>query len=356
MNTKLLTRLAVSAMVLGLFGGVGHASAQDLDKASFSYVGSWGNLNLYNQFEKPFWEVKLEELSDGKLSAKARSFDQMGVAGADVYQFLARGVFDIGTTVVEYAGKDTSAIDVIDLPLLALSVEDAKKAAAGLRPYVSDIFKERYQGAKVLAIVPYSPTALFCKKPVSGLNDLKGRKIRAGGAADNEVIQAIGATPINISFSEVVGALQHGVIDCAITGPIDAYSASWHEVADYLYLAPLGGWDFTVTAVNGKKWGALSAETQKWLEQTVATHYEEPVWTDMDYQIEQGVNCLSGQGKCDYGKPASMQVVHFADADAELARSIIEEKVLPKWAGYADQKWVTKWNETVGKEFDLEAK
>jgi len=356
MTMKLLTRLAIGSTVLGLAAGMNQAIGQDLDEANFSYVGSWGNLNLYNQFEKPFWEEKLQELSDGRLTAKARSFDQMGVNGPDVYQFLARGVFDIGTTVVEYAGKDTSAIDVIDMPLLALSVEDAQKALVGLKPYISDIFKERYQGAEVLAIVPYSPTALFCKKSVSGLDDLKGRKIRAGGAADNDVLQAIGATPINISFSEVVGALQHGVIDCAITGPIDAYSASWHEVADYLYLAPLGGWDFTVTAMNGKKWDSLDATTQEWLKEAVTTYYEDPAWDDMDYQIEQGINCLSGEGECDYGEPASMQVVHFDDADAETARTLIEEKILPRWASNTNEKWVAKWNETVGKEFGLEAK
>ena len=62
-------------------------------------VGSWSNLPLYQDFETPFWTERLPEMTDGALTAQLTSFDQMGIAGADVYRMLGDGVFEVRYSV-----------------------------------------------------------------------------------------------------------------------------------------------------------------------------------------------------------------------------------------------------------------
>ncbi|MDB4837176.1 C4-dicarboxylate ABC transporter substrate-binding protein, partial [Marinomonas sp.] len=116
----------------------------------------------------------------------------------------------------------------------------AEKMVAAARPMVEEIYETTFN-AKVLAIVPYPPQVVFCKAPISSLSDLSGLKVRTSGRMTAKFLDALGAQSVNISFGEVPGALQRGVIDCAVTGAGSGYSAGWWEVTESLMTLPLGG-------------------------------------------------------------------------------------------------------------------
>src|SRR5699024_10569833 len=185
--------------------------------------------------------------------------------------------------------------------------------------------------------------------------DLAGKKIRAAGGSETDFIKSIGAASITMEFSEVSGALQRGVIDCAISGSLSGYSSGWYEVADYLYALPVGGWDYVVTAMNGQKWESLDSILQEWLQDQVSEQFEEQVWSAAVKQAEEGVNCLTGQGECSFGEPGNMQLVEATQEDIDLAHEKLEDDVLPAWSRDVDEKWVQRWNETIGELVGIEA-
>ncbi|NWO04581.1 MAG: TRAP transporter substrate-binding protein [Alteromonadaceae bacterium] len=349
-KTYLATAVAASMLITAI-----PASAQELDDTSFSYVGSWSSLSLYKNFEKPFWQEHLPEASDGQISTTVTTFDQMGLGGGEVYRLMARNVIEVGSTVADYAVSDAPELEGLDMPMIAPDVETARNVAEAYRPVLADAFVERYNGAKLLAVVPYPSQVVFCNTDIGGLEDLKGKKVRASGRTTAEFLQAIGAEGITLNYSEVPGALQRGVVDCAVTGSLSGYSSGWHEVATHLYPLPMGGWDQVLTAMNGKKWDSLSGETQEWLQNEIKTNYEEPVWESAVEETREGIACLTGEGECKRGKAGDMVLVEATDKDFEQVSRHLEETLLPNWADRVDQKWVNRWNETIGEVTGLTA-
>lgn len=310
-------------------------------------VGSWSNLPLYQDFETPFWTEKLPELTEGEFTAQLTSFDQMGVAGADVYRMLGDGVFDVGATVADYTVGDAPELEGLDVPLLATTAEEARTMVDAARPMVEDIMRDRF-GAQVLGIAPYPPQVVFCKGEISSLADLQGKKVRGSGRMTTKFLEALGAEGVNIAFSEVPGSLERSVIDCAVTGAGSGYSAGWWEVSDHLMTLPLGGWDPVVIAMNADRFDGLSAEQQEMLSKAVVEGLEAPAWDAAQGGLTNDIACLTGSGDCASGEPASMTLVEPSEEDVEAARKILAEEVLPDWAGRAGDEWAVRWNDTVG--------
>lgn len=325
------------------------ASAEEL-----SVVGSWSSLPLYKEFEKPFWTETLPKDSDGKITVKMTTFDQMGIKGGDVYRMLGDGVFDIGMTVADYTVGDAPELEGLDVPLVAMTADEAKAMVDAARPMVADIMKDRFN-SKMLAIAPYPPQVIFCKGEVKTLADLKGKKIRGSGRMTTKFLEALGAVGVNVSFSEVPGALERGVIDCAVTGAGSGYSAGWWEVSKYLMTLPLGGWDSVVTAMNMDKWNSLSPEMQTLIQTDVTEKFEKPAWASNATSFAMDVICLTGKGgECAKGKPADMVLVEPTAEDTATAKTILTETVLPEWGERAGMDWVKRWNASVGKAVGVE--
>lgn len=351
---KLSSRVMAAALVAGLGLGVAQAQDAQLPSAEFTYVGSWSGLTLFRNFEKPFWGEHIEQASDGQVTVDVTSFDQMGLDGSGVFRLLGQGVFSIGSTVADYTVSDAPALEGLDMPMIATDVKSAHKVVEAFTPVLADIMRDKFD-AQLLAVVPYPPQVMFCNVPVSGIEDLQGKKIRASGRTTAEFVESLGASGITMSFSEVPGALQRGVIDCAISGSLSGYSAGWYEVAHYLYALPFGGWDYVVTAMNGETWDGLEPELQQWLQTQIAENYMQPAWTAAVKQTAEGVACLTGQGECEFGKPGNMELVEVTAADIQIARDKLETVLLPAWTQRTDDKWVQRWNDTIGKLVGLQA-
>ncbi|WP_206075695.1 TRAP transporter substrate-binding protein DctP [Marinobacter sp. NP-4(2019)] len=210
----------VTASLMGLAFAGSQAMAQDLDKTSINYVGSWSSLSLYQNFERPFWQEDVPEASDGQITTEVTTFDQMGLGGGEVFRLMSRDVVEVTSTVADYAVEDAPELEGLDMPMIAPDVETARNIAEAYRPVLADAFRQRYDGAQLLAVVPYPSQMVFCNADISGLSDLKGMKVRASGRTTAEFLQALGAEGITLNFSEVPGALQRGVIDCAVTGSL----------------------------------------------------------------------------------------------------------------------------------------
>jgi len=336
-----MKRLSISLMAATML--VTPALAEDL-----SVVGSWSSLPLHKEYETPFWTKTLPEASGGKLNVNLTTHNQMNLGVGDVFRLLGEGVFDVGMTVGDYAVADAPELEGLDVPLLALNAKDARAMVDAAKPMVSDIFRDRFN-SHVIAIAPYPPQVVFCNAEIKGLDDLAGKKIRASGRMTAKFLEALGAEGVNVSFSEVPGALQKGVVDCAVTGAGSGYSAGWWEVSTHLLPIPLGGWDPVVTAVNMDKWNTLDKDTQALIEKEVASKFEDPAWTNAQDALTNDIACLTGNGKCPSGEARSMKLVEVSEADFKKAREILISKVLPDWGARAGKDWVARWNDSVGK-------
>ncbi|RLJ59944.1 TRAP-type C4-dicarboxylate transport system substrate-binding protein [Litoreibacter meonggei] len=314
---------------------------------TLSVVGSWSGLPLHKEYEAPFWSETLPAASGGKIEVELTTHNQMNLGLGDIYPLLGQGVYDVAMTVGDYAVSDAPELEGLDVPMIATDAATARKAVEAARPMVDEIFAERFN-SKVLAIAPYPPQVVFCNAEIASLDDLAGKKVRASGRMTAKFLEALGAEGVNVSFSEVPGALQKGVVDCAVTGAGSGYSAGWWEVSTHLLPIPLGGWDPVVTAMNMDKWNGLDADTQALIQSELATKFEAPAWDTAQGALANDIGCLTGQGDCTSGDKRSMTLVEASDADIAKATEILTSEVLPDWAERAGGDWKDRWNASVG--------
>ncbi len=338
--------ILISSLILFLTGGT--VLAKEL-----RVVGSWSSLTMFKNFEKPFWIEKLPAAMPG-IKADVTSLGQVKLKGPAVLRQMDMGVFDVVHTVADYVVSDSPALAGLDMPALAPEIDQARKVVDAYRPVVADALAKDFN-AKLLAIAPYPAQVIFCRDKITGLDDLKGKKIRASGWTTSEFVTALGATGITMSFSEVPQSLQRGVVDCAITGSLSGYSAGWGEVANFLYPLPVGGWDYVITAMSMKTWNSFSSQEQNQLQALITEQLEEPAWKVTARETLEGVDCLTG-GNCPHGAPNKLALVPISSKDLDRARSILVESVLPAWAAKVKPEVVKQWNATVGKQANIQIK
>lgn len=314
---------------------------------NLSVVGSWSSLPLHNQYEAPFWNTTLPQASGGNINVELTTHNAMSLGLGDIYPLLGQGVYDVAMTVADYAVSDAPELEGLDVPLLALTADEARAMVDAARPMVADIYRDRFN-SHVLAIAPYPPQVVFCNAEVATLADLEGLKIRASGRMTAKLLEALGAESVSVSFGEVPGALQTGTVDCAVTGAGSGYSAGWWEVSTHLMPIPLGGWDSVVTAINLDKWNSLGADTQALISREVVSGFEDPAWASAQDALGNDIACLTGNGDCPSGDARSMTLVDVSEDDFNHAREILTSVVLPEWAERAGGDWAQRWNDSVG--------
>lgn len=324
---------------------VGSAVAEPLPRTHLKVVGAWGNLSQYKNFEQPFWTRIIPEKSNGQITAEITPFNEMGLKGAEIFRLMRLGVIDFGSTVLGYVAGDDARNEAIDLAGLAPDVATARRISDAYRPIYDRFYRERF-GIQVLAIWPYPAQVIYCNGAISGLEDLRGKKVRTGNRTLAEFVEALGGTGVTMSFSEVVPALQNKVVDCAITGTLSGNAAKWYEVTTHLYALPVG-WSQVMHAVNAKTWERLDPAVREFLAREIKD-LEDRIWKAMDEETQQGIDCNVGRESCRMGSKGTMTLVSVSDRDRETLGRVLRQVVVPKWAGRCGAECVREWNATVG--------
>jgi TRAP-type C4-dicarboxylate transport system substrate-binding protein len=345
---KLKMKIA-AILCLGLAFSCAQAIAE-VDK--LRVVGTWSSLTLFKNFEKPFWtETVPQELG---IETTMTSLGQVKLKGPAVVRQMDMGVFDVVHTVADYIVSDSPDLAGLDLPGVTTDIATAKKTVEAYRPALEKYLARDFN-VKLLSVVPYPAQVLFSRVEIGGLDDLKGKKIRASGWTTSEFVTALGATGVTMSFSEVPQALQRGVVDCAITGSLSGYSAGWGEVSKYIYPLPVGGWDYTIGVISMNTWDKLTKEQQDKLQALIKDKLETPGWAVTEKETIEGVACLTGK-ECPHGDPQNLIEVPITDDARQKVQQVLVDSVLPALAEKVDPETISTWNDTIGKVVGIQSK
>lgn len=338
-----------AALLAALLGSA--AAAQDLPKTQFNYVGTWGNLSLYNKVEKPFFENTLPEASNGAVTVKVQPFTELGLKGDEILRLLRNGVLEMSATLLSYIGGEVPEAEAVDLAGVTRDIDEAHRVAKAYKPVLAKVFEERY-GVKLLAIIPYHAQIVYCRKPIESIDDFKGLKVRSSGRSQGDLIEALGGSPVGMAFGEVVPALEKGVIDCAITGALSGNLAKWDQTTTHLYPLPIS-WAVTFVAAGSGFWNKLDPAVQTFLTEQME-NFEETAWESGRSETADGISCNTG-GECVDGHVSDMTLVPIKEEDYAKLHDLLTDVVVPRWAERCGAECAAKWNETVGAELGLTA-
>ena len=115
---------------------------------------------------------------------------------------------------------------------------------------------------KVVGWRPLEEYGLLCNKPVRGVAELKGLRIRSYGFAYPRLISAIGATPVSMKTEDTYEALERKILDCTPIGISLARGWKYDEVAKYYIRYPFGASFGHLVSMNLATYNKLDGPTR----------------------------------------------------------------------------------------------
>ncbi len=174
---------------------------------------------------------KVEEKTGKELVLKVSTGGALGFKGPELLKVVRDGLVHVSDMLMSGVAGDEPIFGITTLPFLVKDFAEAKILNEVARPYYDKAAEKWNQ--KILYTVPWPAAGLFSKKPIKSIEDMKGLKTRTYDKNGALVIQALGATPHPLPFSEVYTALATGLIDSVLTSTPTAVDAKFWEVLKY---------------------------------------------------------------------------------------------------------------------------
>lgn len=316
-------------------------------------VGGLGKISQYTRHEQPFWTRDLARLSGGKLSAEIVPFDQAGLSGNEMLRLIQIGAVPFGTALLPLVATQDPELGAPDLAGLNPDMTVLRKHVEAFRPHLEQRLKERW-GIEMLAIYVYPAQVAFCNKPFANLADLAGRRIRSSNPSQSDLVEALGAVPVQTAFADIVPKLRSGDIECAITGTMSGNTIGLHEVTTHVHTMA-ANWGLAIFGANASAFDALPPDMQGLLRRQLKV-LELAIWADAKRETGEGLACNSGAAACVDGRKGRMVVVEENPADVRRWREIFVATVLPRWVQRCGPHCAVVWNNTLKPVTGIEAK
>src|SRR5216117_3630393 len=183
---RLLTGLAVGVAIAS------GAEAQDLPKTQLKIIGlnSPTPVSIYD--ELPFWRKTIPEASKGAVTADITPLDQMGIDDKTMLRLLKLGVMDFAGMDISKMAGDDPRFEACDLAGLTLDPDKARAACNAYRDVIDRQMQKNWN-AKLLAFGGNTPQVFWCRTPVTGLDDLEGKKVRVFNNTMRDFLSGLGA-------------------------------------------------------------------------------------------------------------------------------------------------------------------
>jgi TRAP-type C4-dicarboxylate transport system substrate-binding protein len=311
----------------GLLAGAGGAGAQQVNIQAVTQPNP--AIPQYTRVDIPMLRDGLTQRSNGRVRMTLSSWPERNLNGPEIIRLVRSGQVDIGAVPLNTVAGDVPLLDMPDLAGLNPTIQQARQIADALLPELNNQLQR--VGVRIIAHAPYPAQVLFCRERVNSLAELRGKRIRTGGGSINDFVTAVGGQAVGIGFPEVYGALERGVVDCAITGTGSGNGARWYEVTTHMYTLPVA-WSTFGYFVNLAWWNRLDAPTRDLLT-TVFADLQDAQWKLGDEASEDGIACNAGQrAGCSIGRLVENRPMTFTRAtpeDLQTLRGILANTVLP---------------------------
>ncbi len=348
MKKRILALLLALVMVLALAAcsGGGKTAGDDSEQppAEGNQPATSGSVTLVYAEVNPLdtivgqlaqdFKDKVEELSGGQVTI---DLQPNGVLGNEAQ--ILDGILGGGTSV-----------DISRISAFALSSYGCTKATLLSLPYTfvsrdhfwafanSDLAQEFLNEPQEVGLplrgLCYGEEGFrhfFFKTPVSGIDDLKGQKIRVSeDPVMTGLVKGLGASPTVVNFNELYSGLQTGVCDGA-EQPIANYkSNAFQEVAPNLLLDghTLGAVQLVIT---DNAWNKLSEEQQGWVMEAAAyasnknaensQAAEDEVLQEL---IDEGINVVDVPDKSAWAEACADVVTANLNGNDDLYQQILD--------------------------------
>jgi TRAP-type C4-dicarboxylate transport system substrate-binding protein len=170
---------------------------------------------------------------------------------------LHGGAFTAGGLAERYP-----ALNLYGVPLLFNSLEEVDFVRARLDPKLADGLEAA--GFVSLGFSEGGFANLMANAPIRNVEDLRRKKIWVpeGDAISFLAMEALGLSPVVLPATDVLTALQTGLLDVVANSPVGALVLQWHTKVKYRTELPVS-YAMGVFALDARVFGSLSTEDQQ---------------------------------------------------------------------------------------------
>jgi TRAP-type C4-dicarboxylate transport system substrate-binding protein len=226
------------------------------------------------------WAKEIEKRTDARVQITVFAGGMLTPCDK-CFDGVAKGISDIGMSVLGYTRGKFPLTEVIDLPLGSKSGLASTKL---INEYYERFKPKEFDEVKVMYFHAHGPGLVHTKRPVNKLEDMKGLKIRCTGLAA-KIVTAFGGTPVAMPMGETYDALSRGVVDGSMAPQEALFGWKWGEVVKFTTEDWGGSYSSGMFVVMNKdKWNALPPDVQKIIERINEEWIEKygKTWDEID--------------------------------------------------------------------------
>ena len=279
-----------------------------------------------------------------------RVFDTALLSLPEMSAGVAKGIAEVGYLVTPYWPAEYPHVNLATevSMLLALradpDVRDGMVYAGAYAEFVLFIcaecvgeFAKQNQVFTASSVSP--PYTLQCTKPIRTLADLKGARLRVGGAAWSRWARQMGASPVSMPGNEMFEALKQKVVDCTVLATAELSAWNLREaVTDVTTDVPGGVFSGSALNVNRDAWRKLTESQRAGFMRAASVMTAQATFRYRAYS-KRDIEQFAAKG----GR------VHKADAELlKASRAAIEQDVAGVGAAYAKQYNVQRADAMIG--------
>jgi TRAP-type C4-dicarboxylate transport system substrate-binding protein len=332
--------LALLCLMLTGLWTTGHS--ESLPETKLRIVGGLAGVTQYTRHEEPFWKQRITEASGGKITADIAPYDRSGISPHMMLPLIRQGVVSLGSMTLALMASEEPELLGPDLAGLSPDLDTHHAIIQAYRPRLQQILAEKH-GVVLLAIYHYPSQVIFCRRPFTGVSDLKGRRIRVSNVSQGDLIEDLGAIPVTMEFATIVSGIRNNSIDCVITGGISGNLIGLTDVTSHLHTLAVS-WGTSAFMANKPYWEGLAPSVRSLIAQELLT-LESNIWASAGVESREGAACNSGAGPCPNGRPGRMIIVNSSATDLERLREGLQRTVLPRWVRRCGEACKQAWNQ-----------
>lgn len=218
---------------------------------------------------------KVKAATGGQMDLVVQTGGALGFKGPELLKAVRDGLLPVSDMLISGVAGDEPVLSVVTLPFLVRSFDEGRQLSIIARPYFDTILEKKWR-QKILYMAPWPAAGLWSQNEVLSVADMKGLKTRTYDKNGALVMEATGATPYPLPFSEVYSSLATGLIDSVLTSSPTGVDGKFWEVLKYFSRFNITMAQDMVT-VNLKQFKKLDPEVQKALV-TMGQEMEETMW------------------------------------------------------------------------------
>ncbi|MFZ3582863.1 TRAP transporter substrate-binding protein [Loktanella sp. DJP18] len=182
---------------------------------------------------------------------------ELGAGPLEQYVRAVQGVADIVWGLQGYTSSQFTMTMLSELP--GVKAADRNGYDILWDAYDAGLLEQEFPATVPLALWLSEPNIFIMKDhDVRTPDDIAGLKIRVSGSAAARVIEALGATPVQMPANEMYNALQTGLIDGIVTGASAVGDFKLDEVANSYTTGPALGQISFYFVMNAARYEGLS--------------------------------------------------------------------------------------------------